>query len=231
MRIEAIPFNGRTVPGNAYNYFNRIDNFGYSAPLELPKPVRLFGQDIDYISIGRYCQILLGKWWMENRDIPDNWDGFNHGPLLLPFGERQFLRACGTAVNMWVTDDDVVVISINAKDHHRKAHFQYQIHFPLRTPNIVEYHYRNVQTGFNTLVGILGPDSEVAEWTEIKADFTYVKSALRFVLNESANQPEPTPEPVPTPTPQPTPTPTPQPTEKIWSTVYEGNGYRVQEQR
>jgi hypothetical protein len=251
MKITPTEYNYRWPTRNAKSLKHRLYSTSYTGSIELPELVHCFGRDYEYLSIGCYSQLLMGGWHYETQIIPDEWSGFSAGPILLPLGEPQVMKACGADVKLWKTSDDVVVLNFDVKDIKHKGRYMYQVQWPLREKNIVEFHYRSVQTGFATKVGAMDAAKNVAEWTDMKADWPYSKVALRIDTSHGTENilhdgEKPTEDPgdgyewvlVSTPlgkkwvkklkdVPNPMPQPTPAPVVKGWKTVYEDEELQV----
>ncbi len=214
MNATIIPFAG--VQLEAGIELNKTPGLDYSAPIALPETIHIFDDDADYFCLGRYGEILPGGWHEEEWKILDTLADYK-GPILIPFGEPMMLLTCGTHVRL-ARLGDRIVIDYDVKDLRRARRFMFQVHFPLREPNIVEFHYYNVQTGFRTLVGVKSITGLVAEWGAFDPDRPYHKVALRFdTANHAAagsgpGGAEPTTEPSPTaPAPGAKPTRPPRP--------------------
>ena len=251
MEISAIKFNGKPAPKSVENLAMDV-GFSYTMPFPLPKPVRFFGKEFDFFEVGMRGQLRLGKWENELVDNPLSMSDFKFGNILVPVGERLTTRACSAYIYMWM-EHDVIYLSFKLKDEHtKKMIYTWQVQFPLYQPNVVEFHYHHVQTGFNTLVGVRGPGpKDILEYFDFDPDHAYSRTALRFDTTPSAIE-EPKPEEENPAIPEKpadipgyhfvlTSTPfgmkwvkrkdypgTGTPADK-WATVWQGKGYRVQE--
>jgi len=223
MKITPCKFTYYTAPDSAVNLIPRLDPAGYSGPIELPKPVHLFGNDYRFISIGHYGQILLGGWRLEVKNIPTSLSEIREGYLLMPFGEPQVMKACGTRAVMWL-HNDIVILDFNVKDLTKKHRYRYQVQIPLREPNKAIFAYQFVTTGLNTIVGAVASPGNFIEWGEMEEEQQYHNVALccDTMAEDVVPVPEPQPDPVdPTPEPEPVdPTHDPLPSGK-WVTVYQ----------
>ena len=246
MKVTPIEFNGKKAPKGLMNHAMDV-GFSYSMPFELPKSVRFFNRVFDYYEVGMRGQLRLGKWEDELVDYPLSMADFKFGNILVPFGEHMTTRACSTYIYTWEADD-TIIIDYKLKDERSKGTiYMFQVHFPLKEPNIVEFHYYHVQTSYNNLVGVRGATKEeIIEYFDINTEDVYHKKALRF---------DTTPTPQPTEPPKPKKDPTKKPEDipgytwkamstpfgtrwvkvknpegnGIWKTVWEEGVYRLQE--
>ena len=177
MKITNIDYKPIISTKDDPSLFVYLTTLGFSAPIQLPRMVRLFGKDVEFISIGKYGQILCGGWHKELKEIPVHWEDFLGADILLPFGQPVSLFACGNSVRLYERDG-AIVIDFNIKDYDRKVRQIFQVQFPLDKPNVVEYHYYMVHTEYNVMVGAYANKDDYVEWPGIKENWVYSKAAL-----------------------------------------------------
>ncbi|MEA1998779.1 MAG: hypothetical protein U9N61_05590 [Euryarchaeota archaeon] len=167
--ITKTDYNWLPIPANAKNLVQGLSDRGYSAPIDLGGPARLFGRDQRYISIGPHSMINLLQSRGQNleykgrpKQLPSGVVNPDDGYLFVPFGEQMFMRTCGTHAKLW-TLPDRAVISVVAKHAFTKDMVIFQIHFLYNT-EIIEVHYKRALTGNQTVIGICGEPGEYSDW-------------------------------------------------------------------
>ena len=223
MQITEIPFKSFRSGKSFTNLASKL-GMGWSAPIKLPEPIRIWKRLCEYIAISDYGAIHFlvqgddgrTQYLYGDKSLPEDMsdtDGF----ILIPWGEPLRLRGCGTHIKMYQSGS-VIVIDIEAKSSRIK--YMYQVQFDLRKSNEIELHYYHCLSGYNTFVGLAEKPDNYIDWP-LKESQPYHKKALRIdTLGVNGGDTHPDPDPAVT---------------KKWATVYESSlkdgGYRVQELR
>jgi len=185
MNIKPISYAGIVPTKDDKDILTTLTTIGFSGPRKLPRVIKLFDKDVEYISIGQYGQVLVGGWHRELHTIPTHWEDFKGENILLALGQPISLFACGNSVKIFERNERIV-IDFNVKDYDKKIRQMFQIHFPLKEPNIVEYHYYKVHTEYNVMIGALRKKDDYVEWTDVKENWSYNHVALRIDTSPSA---------------------------------------------
>ena len=146
-----------------------LSDRSYCGPIDLLGPVRLFGRDNRYITVGPDWMISVLQSRGENleyrnrpRQLPSMVVNPEDGYLIVPFGEQLVMRTCGTLAKLW-TLEDRTVISVIAKNAFTRKLVIFQVHFFYNT-EIIEVHYKKAMTGHQTVIGACGEQDDYLEW-------------------------------------------------------------------
>ncbi len=143
---------------------------GWSAPIALPMPIRVFGKVCTHITLSEYGAIrfLVPKengrkqFLYGDKNLPEGIDKVDDGFMLVPWGELQRLRGCGNSTKLYQVGSVIVIDFETKRDYGEQITFQYQIQFDVRQPNIITVHYHSCVSGFNTFIGLVeNPDTFV----------------------------------------------------------------------
>ena len=160
MKITEIPFKSIRHGADVVNLAANI-GLGWSAPIKLPEPIRIWKHLCNYIAVSEYGAIhflIQGddgrtQYIYGDKILPESMqetDGF----ILIPWGEPQSVRGCGTHLRMYQSGA-IIVIDFEAKSsHNARLKYQYQVQFDLRNSNELEIHYYHCLSGYNTFVGL-----------------------------------------------------------------------------
>ena len=153
--------------------------------MTVPKAqIKLFGETVDSFSMNWYGALRIynssfnRSIWSKDKDIPESMDFTEAGNLLVPWGQAQTLNTCGTVVNMFL-ERSRLIIEYKTRDKYNGSIYMYQVQFPLKESNIVEYHYYHCVSGYTTIVGAVDNGENTASW-DIKEAQPYMKKALRI---------------------------------------------------
>ena len=254
MNIKEIPFAGIRFTKDIKDAVNLKISASrtWSGPIALPEAVRIFGQLCSHFNFSAWGGIRFAEasgryhWWAQDSTLPQGLDETKKGWLLAPWGELQRLATCGTTFELFQVNS-IIVIDFNVKDNMLSRHYQYQVQFDLRKPNIVQFHYYACKSKWNTFVGAVAEPDNYINW-DIKENQLYARKALEIdttpitgeIINTDGdnsnspfgNIPTVTPTtnlPIPPTSSGSMPNTDPVETPSLYRTVFEGSGYRVQE--
>ena len=169
MKITSVLFNPRPEPKDAFSFIRELSDRSYTAPRDLKGPVRLFGRDNRYISIGPHWMINVLQTTGQNlgykdrpKQLPSLVVNPTDGYLIIPFGEQMAMRTCGTKAKIW-TEPDRTVLNVVAKNAFTQDLIAFQVHF-LFNNGLVEVHYTKATTGNQTVIGACGAPDDYTEW-------------------------------------------------------------------
>ncbi len=206
----------------------------------------------------RFGEARDGRWHFDPSDkyLPEWLDGFKGGYVVVPWGDNIQVRGCGLHIKMWFDKREAaVVFDYLVRNKHNHQKYMFRVEFPMREKNVCRIYYYHCVSGYNTYLGVvLEPDDFIGP--DLKPDQPYMKKAVEFLCvaekKEETHGPGPMPDEDPgegyewklvstpmgkvwqrvkvgtKPSPKPSPEPSPSPAGE-WTTVYQGNNYRVQE--
>ena len=239
MKVREIPFKGIrfTDEITGAQDLRPLVSRTWSGPIQLPEAVRLFGKMCGYFNLSAWGGLRFTEatgryhYWSEDGALPQDVSDTKKGWLLAPWGELQRLATCGTTIEMFKFGG-IIVVDFNVKDDMAVRHYQYQVQFDLRKPNIVEFHYYNCTSKWNTFVGAVADPDQFVSWN-MKENQLYARKALQIdtSLEEVAAPVEEAPTNTPfgnVPIKKDEDIP-PKNSDKFWRVVYDGHGYQVRE--
>ena len=187
MNITEIPF--KWLRGQGDRELKGEGQLSWSAPYKLPLPARIFGRPQEFINFSNYGGVRFpfditgdGRvhYAIEDGTLPEGIDDFKKGFSLVPWGEPQRINNCGNTRQVYVVGDIIVIDVVSSSHFEKRMKYSYQIQVPTRQPNIVEFHYYNCQSGYNTFIGAVEKPDNFIGWDLLKPLQAYHKKALRI---------------------------------------------------